>query len=78
MRAADDFPEGTWRGCHGDSEEALGAVGNPSGAAAVKPESKLFEVAGEVLTAHRSLMRAEDRLSSEKIRCTRGNTSAAV
>ena len=60
MRVADDFPEGTGWGCHGDTEEALGAVGNPSGAAAVEPEGKLFEVAGEVLTARRSLMGAED------------------
>lgn len=60
MRVADDFPEGTWRGCDCDIEEALGAVGNPSGAAAVEPEGELLEVAGEVLEAHGSLVGAED------------------
>ena len=33
---------------------------NPSGAAAVEPEGKLFEVTLEVFEAHRSLMGAED------------------
>ena len=60
MGAADDCPERTWWGCHCDTEEALGAVGNPSGAAAVEPEGKLFEIAGEVFAAYRSLMSAED------------------
>ena len=51
-RTADDFPEGTGWGCHGDIEEALGAVANPACAAAVEPEGKLLEVAVEMFEAH--------------------------
>ena len=59
-RAANDFPEGTGRGCHGDGEEPRGAVSNPACAAAVEPEGKLLEVAVEVFEAHRSLVGAEN------------------
>ena len=51
-RTADDFPEGTGWGCHGDIEQALGAVANPAGAAAVETEGKLLEVAVEMFEAH--------------------------
>ena len=54
-RAADDFPEGMGRGCHGDGEEPLGAVSNPACAAAVEAEGKLLEVAVEMFEAHRPL-----------------------
>ena len=47
-RPADDFPEGTGRGCHGDVEEPPGAVSNPACAAAVEPEGKLLEMAVEM------------------------------
>src|SRR5512132_2972767 len=34
-------PEGTSRGCHGDTEEPHRSVSHPSGAAAVEPEGRL-------------------------------------
>ena len=49
-----------------DAEEPLGAVGDPSGAAAVEAEGKLLEVAVEVFAAHRSLVRAEDPAFDER------------
>ena len=59
-RTANDFPEGTGWGCHGDTEEPLGSVGNPACAPAVETEGKLLEVAVEMFEAHRPLMGAED------------------
>jgi len=47
-------------GCHGDTEEPLGCMSNPAGAAAVEPEGNLLEVAVEMFEAHRPLMGAED------------------
>ena len=59
-RAANDLPERPGRGHDGDTQEPLGPVRNPLGAAAVEPEGEFLEVTVEMFEAHRSLMGAED------------------